>query len=228
MRIEGQQTIAASRPIVWSLIHDPVILRRLLPGCKSLEPSAADEYWLELAVRIGPSVEHLSGTLRFDQTAAPQRFAFNIDVGSAFGGVISHGRVVLEERGPDLTTLLYDAEIDLTGRPATVSARMLETTARSFARRSLEALAQQVAIRTRVYTTTVSSPQLVEKTSGAPRRDADRVVLERRLLFLLSIVLAAVALWRKAGRDRAAGIAGQSLDSHIMANPPAVTAGHSP
>jgi cell division inhibitor SulA len=78
---------------------------------------------------------------------------------------------------------------------------MLQTTARAFARRSLESLQQQVSIRTRVYTTATTR---VEPVAVAPPSTAaiEHLVFQRRVAMVILTLLAALFVMRRAGRQR--------------------------
>lgn len=226
MKIEGQQTYPATKEVVWSLLHDPLTLEKLIPGCRSIEVVAPDEFRLTVDVRIGQVLEHLEGTLRFDSLVPGHSYGFIAEGGNGDGAINCHGSVRLENLGPELMTLAYEADIDATGRPATVSTRMLQTTARSFARRSLEALQHQVDIRTRVYTTNTSVEADVRHTQ--PAEDLDRLVIRRRLLVVLAVLVAALFLRQRADRQQAtlvarqvAGIIDEAGDRQSLSTKPA-------
>jgi len=49
VRVEGSFTIRAPREAVWSLLFDPQVLMKLMPGCQRLERVAEDEEFLDEA-----------------------------------------------------------------------------------------------------------------------------------------------------------------------------------
>lgn len=208
MRIEGQQTYAAGREVLWSLLLDPVILERVIPGCESFEAVAANEYRVTVAVRIGQIVEQFAGSLHLEPTSTRQSMLFRVEGQNPDGAVRCSGRISLQEQGGEATMLSYEADFDVTGRPAGVSSRMLETVARSFARRSREALQRQVEIRTRVYTTTTRREEqpIVSPTTID---DLDQIVIRRRVLAVISAILAILLVWRSIGRSRERAVSRQ-------------------
>lgn len=230
MKIEGQQTYATSRDVLWSLLHDPVTLTRILPGCESLEAVSADEFRGSFAVRVGQTVETFSGTLSLSRALPPHSYDFVAQGNNSDGGIHCRGRVTLRAEVPDSTTLAYEADIDVAGRPTQLTDRMLLTTARSFARRSLEALQQQVAIRTRVYTTSAGTPPVGwggESALRAPTSQAlDRLLFRRRLITAALVLLAALLFFRRAGNRRERLVAEQVaelLDQSGLATSTAAT-----
>jgi carbon monoxide dehydrogenase subunit G len=201
MRIEGRETFPAHPEIVWSLIGEPGMVERLLPGFELFEPVAPDQYRLELNLRIGKATELLSAMLNLERVVPTVGFDFRAAAQGQSGALNLHGHIALEDQGADCTALSYVIDIDGDQFPA-VSPRMLETTARAFARRSLEALDKQVAIRTRVYTTSAFRP---EPAPAALTRQNTAIL--RRLLAVASVLLTLLLLWRGLARRRTRQIA---------------------
>lgn len=51
-RAADEVRVGASPGQIWAVLHDPVALRRILPGCESADEVAADRYRLVLATRV--------------------------------------------------------------------------------------------------------------------------------------------------------------------------------
>ncbi len=79
MKVEGRRIVAANREILWSLLHDPIVLQRCWPGCEILEAVGPDEYRAVFEIRIGQVVERFSGVLRLEQVVALHGFSFVAD-----------------------------------------------------------------------------------------------------------------------------------------------------
>jgi carbon monoxide dehydrogenase subunit G len=217
MRIEGRETYPAHPEVIWSLIGEPGTVERLLPGCELVEPVAPDQYRLELKPRIGKATEPLSATLNLERVTS-LGFDFRAAAQGHSGALNLRGHVSLEDQGADCTALSYVVDIDGDQFPA-VSPRMLETTARAFARRSLEALDKQVAVRTRVYTTSTLRPE-----PDAPLIRQDLAMLRR--LLAAALLLTILLLWRGLGRRRTQQVAREvaaqleELEDGPLANAP--------
>jgi carbon monoxide dehydrogenase subunit G len=205
MKLEGRHTYAAGREVVWGVLYDPIVLESILPGCEAFEAVAPDEYRVTLHLRVGPIDDRFSGTLWLERVAPFVGFDFQADGESPHGLVNAKGRVHLEEAGEGGTALCYEAEIEVGGRLATVTGRLLETTARAFARRSLEGLEQQVDMRTRIYTSSVApaGPQTPTGMTIA------HLAAARRVGVLLAVLLGLAWLWRGVDRRRTRRIARQ-------------------
>lgn len=200
MRLEGERNFAAGQEVVWSLLHDPISVKQLLPGCDILTIVSSDEYRGSLSIRIGQVVEQYDGSLRLTPIVPGRSFSFHAEGLNPDGAVTVTGRVNLHADGPESTRLVYEADFSVDGRPAMVADRMLLTTARSFARRSLDALQRQVEIRTRTYTTTTAQPiPSLRPLSSAG--DVEKNMIRQRIMAVLSVLLA-LLVWRAVSRRR--------------------------
>lgn len=209
MKIEGRRTFAAGPETLWSLLHNPDVLKRVLPDCDMLEAVAPDEFKLTLNTRIGRDIEHLTGVMHIDRVTPCQGFDFEAESENRPGYLYARGRVSLEPEGAGATTLIYEAEIEPRGRFARISPRLMQTTMNAIARRSLEALEFEVALRTGTFTTALTSPAAV--IAARSTEIYDLVSFLRRLLTIALALLGIVLIVRGLGRRRAQPVAGQDI-----------------
>jgi len=214
MKVQGRHTFAAGREVVWGALYDPLVLESVLPGGEAFEAVAPDEYRVTLHLRVGAIDDRYTGTLWLERVVPFVGFDFQADGESPTGLVNSHGRVYLEEAAEGGTSLCYEADIEVGGRLSSVAARLVETTARAFARRCLEGLERQVEMRTRIYTSSVAP--VAPTPAGAT---VARLAGVRRGATLLGVVLAVIFLLRGLDRRRTQRIARQVAD--LLAQPEA-------
>lgn len=139
MDLAGEYTFDAPREVVWDAIMNPDVLRNILPGCESLEQVSENEYNGTLNVRVGPVQGKFTGKVVLSDLQKPERFHLEIDGQGAAGFVRGGGDARLELRDGK-TVLLYEGKADVGGRIASVGQRLLDTSARSLTRQSLESL----------------------------------------------------------------------------------------
>ena len=217
MKLAGRHTFAAGREVVWGVLYDPVVLESILPGGESFEAVAPNEYRVTLSLRVGLVVNRFIGTLWLEHVALFTGFDFRADGESPDGLVDVHGRVYLEDAAEGGTSLCYEAEIEVGGRLSSVSGRLLETTARAFARRCLAGLERPVDMRTRIYTTS-AAPLAPPTPTGTTVRHLAGV---RWAATLLSVLVAVIVLLRGLDRRRTQGIARQVVELLAQAQPAA-------
>jgi carbon monoxide dehydrogenase subunit G len=144
MKISGRQLLAVEESAIRSSLVDPYALRTIIPGCETVEPVGPDEYRVWINLRVGMTTDRYTGLLKLKTPAGGRNLEFLADGESPNGLIYCRGWITLETEGERQTAVCYEAEIDVGGRIATLSPRLLETTARSFARRCLEGLDKQV------------------------------------------------------------------------------------
>lgn len=207
MRFEGQQSYPAEPETLRQLLNDPVALRNIIPGCQTLEATSPNEYQLRLSLRIGQNIESFDGVLALEHAAPMGDFIFRAAGTAANTAVTVHGRLMLNWQPGGETLLTYEADA-AAETPLAISARLRQTTGRAFGRRCLENMAQQVAIRTRVYTTSAVAP-VAAAPAGAAQHRAE---VRRRLSLVAVLALLALLLGRGLSR-RACGTAAAAKGS---------------
>ena len=148
MEITGKQIIAAPRQRVWDALNDPEVLRKCLPGCESVERSAADELKVVMAAAIGPLRARFTGTLRMTDVQAPSVCTI---VFEGQGGAVGFGKgsssVTLQELN-DTTELSYTAQAQVGGKLAQVGSRLIDSVARKMANDFFKAFSAQLTTGT--------------------------------------------------------------------------------
>ena len=194
MRFDGQRTYTAEPETLRLLLNDPVALRNIIPGCQTLEASGPNDYQLCLTLRVGQNIETFDGTLTLDHAAPLGDIVFRAAGTVAHTAVTVSGHLALNWQPGGETLLTYEANA-VADTPPPISSRLLQTTGRAFVRRCLEHLESQIAIRTRVYTTTAAIPV------AAPDSPAQhRAEVRRRLSFVAVLAVLALLLGRGLGR----------------------------
>ena len=139
MELAGEYTFKAPRQIVWESIMDPEVLAKILPGCERLDKVSETEYKGVLNVRIGPVQGKFNGKVLLSDMNEPESFHIDID-GKGAAGFINGGGDARLDAIDDSTVLTYSGEAQVGGRIASVGQRLLDTSAKSIVRQSLESL----------------------------------------------------------------------------------------
>lgn len=139
MELAGNYTFEAPREVVWDAIMNPDVLQNILPGCESLERVSDTEYNGVLNLRVGPVQGKFAGKVTLTDQNKPENFHLNID-GQGAAGFVKGGGDARLEMMDGKTVLTYDGKADVGGRIASVGQRLLDTSAKSITRQSLESL----------------------------------------------------------------------------------------
>ena len=84
MELKGAYSIPAPREVVWDMLNDPDILRACLPGCESLEGSAAEGFSARVTTKIGPVKATFNGSVTLSNVNPPEGYTI---CGEGKGGV---------------------------------------------------------------------------------------------------------------------------------------------
>ncbi len=145
MKLEGDYFFEAPIQEVWNALFDPRVLAAVLPGCEKLE-RVDDHYVGELGIKVGPIQGKFSGKVALSDVNQPESYTMAIDGKGAQGFVKATARVSLASEAQG-TRLSYSADAQVGGKIASVGQRLVEVTAKTVAKQSLEGLHENVKIR---------------------------------------------------------------------------------
>ena len=129
MKINGEQTIAATPDIVWRALNDPEVLRQAIPGCKSLDRKNGNGYRATVETKIGPIKATFNGDVELSDLDPPHGYTLS-GRGSAgsMGNAKGSAKVRLTPNGGG-TKLTYDVDAEVTGKFAQLGSRLIQSTA---------------------------------------------------------------------------------------------------
>jgi carbon monoxide dehydrogenase subunit G len=148
MKIDGEYLFNGPREEVWEILHDPEVLATALPGTKSLDKVAENEYEGEMNIRVGPVGGLFSGRLVVSNEAPPESCTLTVDGKGSPGFANGTGNVTLSEQDADKTLMKYEGEVHIGGKLASVGQRLLDTASKSIIQQGLAAL--DMALQARV------------------------------------------------------------------------------
>lgn len=137
MKLQGSHLFLVPLAELWSLITDPDILTAVLPGCQKLSPIAENKYQGTLTIAFGPMAGTYTGNLSL--IVENEGYTFTFTAQSKTGTIGGNGRLQLQPQ-ENSTLLTYEGEAKVGGQLTNHATPLLETTARSLIRQSLENL----------------------------------------------------------------------------------------
>lgn len=146
MHIEGSYTFQAPRQAVWDAIMDPAVMGAALPGGEKLEKVSDTEYEGVMNVRVGPVQGKFEGKIELADLIPPRSYRMKVSGQGAPGFVSGEGTLRLEPVAEG-TLLRYAGDVQIGGKIAGVSQRLVESTAKSLTRQGLQTLDRQIAAR---------------------------------------------------------------------------------
>lgn len=133
MEMQGEQRIAAARPLVWTALNDPEILKQCIPGCQSLTKVGEDGFTAEVLAKVGPVSAKFKGKVTLSDLDPPNGYTI---AGEGQGGVAGFGKgdakVALVDDG-DGTLLRYNVTAQVGGKLAQIGSRLIDSAAAKMA-----------------------------------------------------------------------------------------------
>jgi carbon monoxide dehydrogenase subunit G len=140
VKLEGEYVFDGPREEVWKIIRDPEVLASALPGTQSLEQVGENEYAGKMHVRIGPVSGVFAGKIVVSDEVPPESCTLVVEGKGSPGFAQGTGHVELIEHEPGKTLMLYDGDMQVGGRIASVGQRLIDTASRSMIGQGLESL----------------------------------------------------------------------------------------
>jgi carbon monoxide dehydrogenase subunit G len=132
VNLDGSAVLHADPERVWSVITDPAVLARTIPGCESLEQVGDDEYKMNVSVGVGAIRGTYAGEVRLADQQRPTSYVMHASGAGAPGQVRATVTINLEPNG-DGTKLTYSADAVVGGPVAGVGQRMISGVAKRMA-----------------------------------------------------------------------------------------------
>ncbi|MGY1653997.1 SRPBCC family protein [Geodermatophilus sp. SYSU D01119] len=170
MNLDGSAVLHGSPEEVWTVITDPAVLARTIPGCESLERTGEDEYRMDVAVGVGAIRGTYAGEVRLTDQQRPSSYVMHASGAGAPGNVRAKVTISLEPTDEG-TTLTYSADAVVGGPVAGVGQRMISGVAKRMAGQFFAAIDRELSSGAPVETAPAAaraSSAAVSSTDAVP------------------------------------------------------------
>ena len=194
MNLDGSAVLHADRERVWSVITDPAVLARTIPGCVSLEKVGDDEYRMTVNVGVGAIKGTYAGEVRLADQQRPASYVMHASGAGGPGQVKAVVPIELVDNGDGTTTLTYSADAVVGGPVAGVGQRMITGVAKRMAAQFFAAVDGELSGRTVVPIQSAPSAAAADGRvpAGAPTVFAGRAAAGAADLDVRAVALGAV------------------------------------
>ncbi|MDX2102635.1 MAG: carbon monoxide dehydrogenase [Alphaproteobacteria bacterium] len=146
MQMSGDQVIQAPRHVVWDALNDPDILKQCIPGCESVERTSPTSFTAKVVAKVGPVKASFTGAVTLSDLDPPNGYRIS---GEGQGGVAGFAKggasVQLSDAEAGGTRLAYQVDAQIGGKLAQLGARLIDATAKSYAKEFFEKFGALVA-----------------------------------------------------------------------------------
>jgi uncharacterized protein len=132
VNLDGSAVLHGSPEQVWTVITDPAVLARTIPGCETLQRTGEDEYRMDVAVGVGAIRGTYAGEVKLTDQQRPTSYVMHATGAGAPGNVRAKVTINLEPTDEG-TTLTYSADAVVGGPVAGVGQRMMTGVAKRMA-----------------------------------------------------------------------------------------------
>jgi uncharacterized protein len=142
MKIAGTHLIPVEPERAYTLLQDPVVLGKSMPGCDALEQIGESEYHMKMKMVLAAISGLFDGKVRIAEPNPPAGFRLIVEGSGKIGFMRGDGLLTLSaaEGG---TQVAYDGSVEVGGTIASVGQRLLDTTAKMIIKRFFNKLSAE-------------------------------------------------------------------------------------
>ncbi|MFQ1003725.1 SRPBCC domain-containing protein [Modestobacter sp. SSW1-42] len=156
MNLDGSAVLSAPPEDVWSVITDPAVLARTIPGCLSLDQVGEDSYTMTVSAGVGAIRGTYAGEVRLAEMQRPTSYVMHASGSGGPGSVRATVQIGLAPAGEG-TELTWSADAVVGGAVAGVGQRMISGVAKRMAGQFFSAI-----------DTELTSPATTDTPSAVP------------------------------------------------------------
>jgi carbon monoxide dehydrogenase subunit G len=147
VKIEGNYSIPASRGVVWRALLNPEVLQRSIPGCEKLVPAGDNRYTAVMKAGVGAIRGTFTSEFSISDVDPEKGYTLSTRAKSPVGFVEGSGRLLLEDAGPEQTSVKFSGDVKVGGMLASVAGRLMEAAAQKNIRDMFTNFTAEVAKR---------------------------------------------------------------------------------
>ena len=132
MNLDGSAVLSAPPEDVWSVITDPAVLARTIPGCLALDRVGEDSYTMSVSAGVGAIRGTYAGEVRLAEMNRPASYVMHASGSGGPGSVRATVQIGLAPAGEG-TELTWSADAVVGGAVAGVGQRMISGVAKRMA-----------------------------------------------------------------------------------------------
>jgi carbon monoxide dehydrogenase subunit G len=146
MRFEGEQTVNVPREALWTYLLEPKNIAACAPGFQSMEELDPDHYKATVSVGIGAVKATFNLDVHRVDLREPEHAAMTGHGLAAGSAVDMRADMDLVAASEATTTMRWVATVNVSGKIASMGARLLEGTANKLTGRFFDCLTQHLEV----------------------------------------------------------------------------------
>jgi uncharacterized protein len=143
VNLDGSAVLSAAPEQVWSLLTDPAVLARTIPGCESLQQVGEDSYTMVITTGVGAIRGRYAGEVRLSDLSFPTSYVMHASGSGGPGSVRATVQINLAPSAAG-TELTWSADAVVGGAVAGVGQRMISGVAKRMAGQFFSAVDEEL------------------------------------------------------------------------------------
>jgi uncharacterized protein len=140
LKINGAYVLPVPQERAYTLLQDPEILQRCMPGIDSLTRVGQDEYDMNMKLSIASMGGLFAGKVRITDQNPPANFRLIVEGTGKIGFMKGEGLMKLEPNG-ETTAVNYEGDVQVGGTIAAVGQRLIDSTSKMLIKKFFDKLA---------------------------------------------------------------------------------------
>jgi carbon monoxide dehydrogenase subunit G len=142
--IGGQEKIEAPLERVWASLNDPAFLTRCIPGCRSMQEVAPDQYTVQLDLKVASVGGSFEGKIGLSDKLPPEHCRISVSGSGTLGHGTGDAKFSLAPADGG-TLLTYEGAGEIGGLVAGVGQRVLRGVSRHLIGKFIKAARDELA-----------------------------------------------------------------------------------
>jgi carbon monoxide dehydrogenase subunit G len=143
VKVEGTHELPATREYVWSMLMNPEVLTRCLPGCEKLEPDGDHSYRASIKIGLASIKGAYSGSVTMQDMNPPESYRLVLEGKGSPGFVRGSADILLRTNG-QVTDLWYSGDSIVGGPIASIGQRVLQGLASTLIRQFFKSFEREL------------------------------------------------------------------------------------
>ena len=145
MQLSGRHTMNATAGTLWTMLMDPTVLARIVPGISRLEKTGDNSFKSFVDIKMGLISGTFTGNLQLDNIIEQKGFNLKVQQSSSVGKANAIIKIDLAPVNESQTEISFDGDVKLTGLLASMGQRVLAGVANTLAKQFFENMEKELA-----------------------------------------------------------------------------------
>jgi len=146
VKLTGNFALPVDAQTLWDMLQDPTLLAELMPGCKQMKQTSADQFTGIIEAKVGPISSQYATKFSILDKKPPHSYRLQIE-GSGKGGFVRADALVTLQPTNKETILNYNGEATIGGTISRVGQRLVDAAAKMLINRGFKTLREKVEER---------------------------------------------------------------------------------